>query len=79
MRRYPNTQSGDTAHAWWRPEITYAGPYAVYAFVPAVHATTTDARYVIYARNGVFTVHVDQNSYHDEWVYLGTYDFGAGN
>lgn len=79
MRRYINTQAGDTAYAWWRPDITYAGPYNVYAFIPAIHATTTDARYVIYATTGIYTVHVNQNNYYDEWVYLGTYNFAAGN
>lgn len=79
MRHYTNTQSVDTVYAWWRPDLPFEGPYAVYTFIPAVYATTTNARYRIYARNGTFDVTVNQNAYYDMWVYLGSYDFWAGD
>lgn len=75
LRRVANQSASNTAYARWRPDFPYAGPYAVFAFVPAVHATTTNAEYIIHDRNGDHTVPINQLNYSDEWVNLGTYDF----
>jgi len=78
LRRVANKNTSESAYARWRSDLPYEGPYAVLAFVPAVHATTTNAEYVIYDRDGYHTVTVNQLSYSDEWVSLGTYDFWDG-
>lgn len=78
MRQKASTQGTPTASAWWRPNLPFDGPYTVYAFIPAEHATIQDAEYEIYARTGVYQVTVNQNQWYDAWVSLGTYDFPAG-
>jgi murein DD-endopeptidase MepM/ murein hydrolase activator NlpD len=78
MRRVANRQTSESAYARWRPDLPYTGPYAVFAFVPAVHATTTNARYIVHDRAGDHPVSINQLSYSDEWVYLGSYDFWDG-
>jgi hypothetical protein len=77
VRQVANTSSTyESAYARWRPDLPYAGPYAVYAFVPAVPANrTTHAEYLIDARDRMYTVTVNQRNYTDTWVYLGSYDF----
>jgi murein DD-endopeptidase MepM/ murein hydrolase activator NlpD len=75
LRRVANKNTSETAYARWRPDLPYAGPYAVYAFVPAVHATTRNAEYVINDRSGDHSVRIIQDDFSDQWVYLGSYDF----
>lgn len=75
LRWVANRYTSETAYARWRPDLPYAGPYAVYAFVPAVRATTRNAKYVINDRNGDHIVPINQYDYSDQWVYLGSYDF----
>lgn len=79
MRYVTNKRTGTAyRYARWRPDLPYAGPYSVYAFVPAVHATTTNAEYVVHDKDGDHTVPISQLSYSDGWVYLGSYDFWDG-
>jgi murein DD-endopeptidase MepM/ murein hydrolase activator NlpD len=76
MRYVSNERDGTPyTYARWRPDLPYAGPYAVFAFVPAVHATTTNAEYTVHDKDGDHTISINQLSYSDEWVYLGSYDF----
>lgn len=78
MRRVANRQTSESAYARWRPDLPHTGPYAVFAFVPAVHATTTNAKYIVHDRDGDHPVSISQLSYSDEWVYLGSYNFWKG-
>ena len=65
-------------YARWTPGLSGAGNYAVYAYIPSNYATSQQAKYRIYhnGSNNYWTV--NQNSYSDVWVSLGTYYFSAG-
>jgi len=62
----------------WTPPISNAGNYEVLAFIPGSNATTTAARYQITHFGQQHTRVVNQSSYQDEWVSLGTYYFNGG-
>ena len=72
--------NGDTIDNWaeWRPDLPQCGSYQVSVFIPSQNATTQSAKYEVYHRDGVQVVEVRQIDYYDEWVNLGTYNFGAG-
>ena len=80
MRRVANQtfESNNGPYGRWRPHLPYRGLYAVYSFIPAVHATTTNAQYIAQDRYHTSNVPVNQLNHSDEWVYLGTYDFWEG-
>ncbi len=78
-RYLSNKRSSETAHAEYSPYIPNTGPYAVYAFVPYGHATTTGAVYHIHLDGSEQSVAVNQYSYSDQWVYLGAFSFRQGN
>lgn len=67
----------ETEWGEWRPRLEAAGHYEVQVYVPGVHATTRNARYLISHSEGERCVAVDQSRYHDEWVTLGAYPFAA--
>lgn len=73
--------NGNTLDNWgvWRPEITVAGDFDVYAFIPATNAETTNAPYKIHYSGGqVQRVSISQITFYDQWVLLGTFPFEAG-
>lgn len=83
--RYIGTMSSTPYPNWatWRPDLAYQGVYKVFAFVPAIHGTTTNARYVVHHVNGSnheteTVVSVNQSMYDDAWFDLGTYRFWDG-
>jgi hypothetical protein len=78
MRLVANKKTSESAYARWHPDLPYAGPYAVFAFIPAVHATTTNARYTIHDKDGDHIIPISQLDYSDEWIYWGSYDFWDG-
>jgi hypothetical protein len=62
----------------WAPNLT-GGIYQVKAFVPSAGASATQANYTIndgYGRS--FHASIDQSSYSDAWVSLGTWWLGPG-
>ncbi len=64
-------------YARWRPSLPGPGDYTVYAYVPDAHATTQAARYAIVHNRTVDYHTVNQNSYYNQWVSLGTYYFNG--
>jgi hypothetical protein len=64
-------------YARWTPSLPSAGNYTVYAYIPANNATSQQAKYRIYhnATNNYSTL--NQLSYSDVWVSLGTHYFSA--
>jgi hypothetical protein len=60
--------------ARWYPTLT-AGRYEVFVFIPRNYATTRQTSYWVSHRDGFTRRIVDQNSYSDQWVSLGTYTF----
>ncbi|MCD6531897.1 T9SS type A sorting domain-containing protein [bacterium] len=69
-----STDAADTCFVEWFPILPHPAEYEVLAYIPGNHATAY-ARYRIFHANGEDTVVVNQASYYDEWVSLGTYYF----
>ena len=64
----------------WRSPIQQAGFYEVYAYIPACGEPATKAASYQINHDGVKTnVTVDQQTYQNTWVSLGTYYFKPGN
>ena len=73
------TRNNDRARSnynWgrWYPDLE-AGRYEVFAYIPRLHATTTQARYWVSHRDGYTLRLVSQLAISDGWVSLGTYSF----
>jgi len=72
------------AKATWRPTLSQAGTYDVYAWWSAKKADGTrydrdsQAGYVIHYSGGTATRTVDQDLNSGKWVRLGTFTFAAG-
>ncbi|RKZ34916.1 hypothetical protein DRQ33_01110 [bacterium] len=65
--------SGDDVNfATWTPILSSTGEYQIYVYIPSNYATA-QARYQIHHSGTVDTVIVNQASYSNEWVSLGTY------
>jgi hypothetical protein len=65
-------------YARWSPGLSGGtGYYAVYAYIPGNYATSQQARYRICHNGASDYATVNQNSYYNAWVPLGTYYFSA--
>lgn len=73
---YVNGNSVSSTGEWW-PTLA-GGNYAVSVYIPNVNATTANAKYEVYTSNGTVVKSVNQNSYYNAWVNLGTYSFSSG-
>ena len=62
----------------WTPNLPMDGNYEVFVYIPRNYATTTSAGYDVYSASGTTQVRINQFSYNDQWVSLGTYHFHAG-
>jgi hypothetical protein len=51
--------------------------YEVTAFIPAVNATTKQARYQVTHRRGTDVTIIDQSRYFNQWASLGRYPFST--
>ena len=69
--------SGVDDRATWTPNLPAAGRWEVYTFVPSPYGTTTNARYRVDHQGISTTVSINQNSYSNVWLSLGTYAFTA--
>lgn len=81
--RYKTTRN-DASQVWalWDPNLSISGWYEVAAFVPARHATTTNARYKLHGARPdgqEMTITINQSAYHNLWVPLGVFQFDANN
>ncbi len=63
----------------WIPAIAEDGDYAVYATYPATDQNIDDAMYKVRHRGIETVVRVNQRMGGGTWVYLGTFNFAAGN
>jgi len=71
-----NTADTSTYAQWFRQMAPAGAPplfYKVYAYIPAVNATTQQASYRIWTITGWQTSTISQQSYSDAWALLGTY------
>lgn len=78
-------QDASENSATWTAYMPGTGYYDVYAFVPYVDNNTPDtenARYTVYASDGVKVAHVSQKAITDygrgDWAHVGRFHFTAG-
>ncbi|MBC8336005.1 MAG: Ig-like domain-containing protein [Anaerolineales bacterium] len=74
--------TSDTSSNWarWRPEIPEGGMYEVWVWKPDTHSSsTTAAQYTVFYYGDDQTYTVDQKAPSNQWEYLGTHAFVAGN
>ncbi len=62
----------------YMPKIPESGEYAVYVSYPTHELSVPDAQYTVYHQGRQTTFKVNQQMGGGTWVYLGTFDFGAG-
>lgn len=78
-RYAPTTSSAkDEGLVQWVPDIPEEGRYAVYVSYQTLPHAVSDATYTVYHRGGSTTFRVNQQMGGGLWVYLGTFDFEAG-
>lgn len=65
--------------ATYKPLLPKDGNYAVYVSYPKLASNVPDAQYVVRHRGIETTVRVNQQMGGRTWVYIGTFDFAAGN
>lgn len=66
------------AQATWTPRLPRAGRYAVYVSYASLPGSVSDATYTVYHKGGRTRFRVNQQMGGGTWVYLGTFDFDAG-
>lgn len=64
--------------AQWTPLIPADGRYAVYVSYQTFWESVPDAHYTVYHKGGMTQFTVNQQMGGGTWVYLGTFDFAAG-
>ena len=65
--------------AVYQPTLPEAGSYAVYVSYQTVAKSIDDAHYTVWHRGVPTEFRVNQQMGGSTWVYLGTFDFDAGN
>jgi hypothetical protein len=68
--------SFDGSRVEWHLGVTTSGPYELFAFIPAHNATTRSGLYQVTSQS-TSAVRVNQLSYSDQWVSLGTHFLDA--
>jgi hypothetical protein len=76
--RKVSTDSVVSARVNWIPSIPEDGKYAVYVSYAASDSNADDAAYYVRHRGGVTAFRVNQQIGGGTWIYLGTFEFGAG-
>lgn len=74
-RMVKTTQSADVAKAFYRPNLTKSGSYAVYVSYQTVAGSVDDAEYIVVHQGQRTRFRVNQQMGSGTWVYLGTFDF----
>ncbi len=74
---YRRNTTDSTIRATWLATTTVGGVYKVYAYIPSQNATTRQATYQVWTASGWMSRTIDQLSYSDVWVPLGTYRLPA--
>lgn len=72
-------QDGEASQAYYRPNITESGRYAVYVSYQTVEGSINDAEYTVVHQGKQTKFTVNQQMGSGTWVYLGTFDFDAGS
>lgn len=66
------------SEARWEVAVPERGEYALYVSYRSREKSTRQARYTVYHAGGASTLEVNQRIGGGSWVYLGTFDFQAG-
>lgn len=77
--RMTSTNKNGTHQIIWQPNIPKEGKYAVYVSYQTLPNSIDDAQYIVRHKGQETTFHVNQTMGGGTWVYLGTFDFDAGN
>ncbi|MBZ2196503.1 golvesin C-terminal-like domain-containing protein [Occultella gossypii] len=72
------TTNVTSATATWTPDLTGAGSYDVWVWVPNHTNSTVGARYTVSFSGGTDVVDIDQTTGGSRWILLGRYPFEAG-
>ena len=80
VRQIPTqTRQANASKATWMPTIPADGRYAVYVSYKTLPTSVNDATYTVRHRGQTTQFRVNQQMGGGTWVYLGTFDFAAGN
>lgn len=78
-RKVPaQSRKTQTSTITWTPAIPADGEYAVYVSYPTLPTSVQDAHYTVRHRGQSTSFRVNQQMGGGTWVYLGTFDFAAG-
>lgn len=72
------TGKGVVSEARWTPSIECSGSYSVYVSYKTLENSTESAHYTVRHAGGVSEFVVNQKMGGGTWIYLGTFDFVAG-
>ncbi len=75
---FTTTNDKKQSRAFWVPHFPETGKYAVYVSYHTLPNSTDDARYSVYHKGGVTHFTVNQQMGGGTWIYLGHFDFDAG-
>lgn len=78
-RMVRTTKKSNESWAAYQPTIQQSGRYAVYVSYQTVVKSVSDAQYIVVHKGERTLFRVNQQMGGGTWVYLGTFDFDAGN
>lgn len=78
-RMAPSTKRKNPSLVSYQPSLPQAGKYAVYVSYQTVEKSVDDAQYIVYHKGQETSFSVNQQMGGGTWVYLGTFDFDAGD
>lgn len=73
------TKKANESWASYQPSIPQSGRYAVYVSYQTLDKSVSDAQYIVVHKGERTLFRVNQQMGGGTWVYLGTFDFDAGN
>lgn len=74
-RMVRTTQTSEVSKAFYRPNLSKSGSYAVYVSYQTIEGSVDDAEYVVVHQGQRTKFRVNQQMGSGTWVYLGTFDF----
>ena len=78
-RMVRTTKKKNESWASYQPTIQQSGRYAVYVSYQTTAKSVSDAQYIVVHKGERTLFRVNQQMGGGTWVYLGTFDFDAGN
>ena len=76
-RMIRSAQNSEISKAYYRPNISKSGSYAVYVSYQTIEGSVNDAEYIVVHQGQQTKYRVNQQMGSGTWVYLGTFDFDA--